>query len=42
MMQHSKNAAYLAGKFHEAGMRTMYPGFKHHPGHELMKEMDES
>jgi len=39
MVQHSKNAEYLAGKFHEAGIRTMYPGFKHHPGHEMLKGM---
>ncbi|MGE5425257.1 MAG: aminotransferase class I/II-fold pyridoxal phosphate-dependent enzyme [Syntrophothermus sp.] len=39
MKQHSKNAAYLAGKFREAGLRTVYPGFEDHPGHSILKKM---
>ncbi len=37
MKQHSHNAMYLAGKFEEAGLRTIYPGLSSHPQHELMK-----
>jgi len=36
MQQHSKNAMYLAQKFEADGFRTVYPGLKSHPGHELM------
>jgi|GEM_PF-1907066 len=39
MQQHSKNAAYLAGKFREFGLRTIFPGFPDHPGHELLAKM---
>ncbi|MBK6346499.1 MAG: aminotransferase class I/II-fold pyridoxal phosphate-dependent enzyme [Bacteroidales bacterium] len=39
MKQHSYNAAYLAGKFTESGIRTIYPGLPAHPGHTLLKEM---
>jgi methionine-gamma-lyase len=39
MKQHSYNAAYLAVKFNEAGIRTIYPGLPAHPGHELLKSM---
>jgi len=35
--QHSSNAAYLAGKFREAGLRVVYPGLESHPGHQLMQ-----
>lgn len=35
--QHSNNAAYLAGKFQEAGLRVVYPGLESHPGHQLMQ-----
>jgi methionine-gamma-lyase len=35
--QHSYNAQFLAEKFEAAGLRTVYPGLKSHPGHELMK-----
>jgi len=37
--QHSHNAAYLAQKFEEAGLKTVYPGLKSHPSHELYKTM---
>ena len=37
MQQHSKNAQFLAEKFEADGLRTVYPGLKSHPGHELMK-----
>lgn len=31
--QHSKNAMYLAEKLEAAGIPTLYPGLKSHPGH---------
>lgn len=37
--QHSHNAMYLAKKFQEEGLRTVYPGLKSHPGHETFKKM---
>lgn len=37
--QHSHNALYLAEKFERDGLRTVYPGLKSHPGHELYKSM---
>ena len=37
--QHSKNALFLAEKFEQDGLRTVYPGLKSHPGHELYKSM---
>ena len=37
--QHSKNAQYLAERFEKDGLRTVYPGLKSHPGHELYKNM---
>lgn len=37
--QHSKNALYLAEKFEADGLKTVYPGLKSHPGHELYKTM---
>lgn len=37
--QHSNNAMYLAEKFEFDGLRTVYPGLKSHPGHELYKNM---
>ncbi len=37
--QHSHNAMYLAEKFEQDGLRTVYPGLKSHPGHELYKSM---
>lgn len=39
MHQHSKNAMYLAKKFEEIGLKTVYPGLKSHPSHELFKTM---
>lgn len=39
MQQHSRNALYLAQRFHESGLKTVYPGLPDHPGHELMKTM---
>jgi methionine-gamma-lyase len=37
MKKHSENAEYLANKFAETGLKTVYPGFNSHAGHELMK-----
>lgn len=37
MQQHSHNTHYLAEKFEADGLRTVYPGLKSHPGHEMMK-----
>lgn len=37
--QHSKNAAFLADKFQNDGLKTVYPGLKSHPSHELFKSM---
>lgn len=37
--QHSQNAMYLAEKFENDGLRTVYPGLESHPGHELYKSM---
>lgn len=39
MKQHSKNATYLAEKFEEAGLKTVYPGLKSHPSHEVFTTM---
>ncbi|WP_298553638.1 aminotransferase class I/II-fold pyridoxal phosphate-dependent enzyme [uncultured Algibacter sp.] len=39
MQQHSKNALYLARKFEADGLKTVYPGLKSHPCHELFKSM---
>lgn len=39
MKQHSKNAAYLASKFREAGVKTVYPGFEDHKGHDVLVKM---
>jgi methionine-gamma-lyase len=36
MQQHSKNAMFLAQMFEADGFRTVYPGLKSHPGHELI------
>ncbi len=35
--QHSFNAQYLAEKFEGLGLKTVYPGLKSHPSHELYK-----
>ncbi len=37
--QHSKNALFLAEKFEADGLKTVYPGLKSHPSHELFKRM---
>ncbi|WP_299224169.1 aminotransferase class I/II-fold pyridoxal phosphate-dependent enzyme [uncultured Psychroserpens sp.] len=39
MQQHSFNATYLAEKFEEDGLKTVYPGLASHPSHELFKSM---
>ncbi len=39
MKQHSYNAAFLADKFEADGLKTVYPGLKSHPSHELFKSM---
>jgi methionine-gamma-lyase len=39
MQQHSKNAFYLARQFEATGLKTVYPGLKSHPSHELFKSM---
>ena len=37
--QHSYNAAYLAERFENDGLKTVYPGLKSHPSHEIYKSM---
>lgn len=37
--QHSHNALYLAKKFEQMGLKTVYPGLESHPGHDLFKRM---
>lgn len=39
MIQHGKNAMYLANKFKEFGLKFNYPGMTDHPQHELMNSM---
>ncbi len=39
MQQHSFNASFLAEKFEADGLKTVYPGLKSHPSHELFKSM---
>ena len=39
MKQHSKNASYLASKFEAVGLKTVYPGLKSHPSHEVFTKM---
>ncbi|RNC87042.1 MAG: aminotransferase class I/II-fold pyridoxal phosphate-dependent enzyme [Winogradskyella sp.] len=39
MQQHSKNACYLAKKFENLGLKTVYPGLASHSSHELFKSM---
>lgn len=39
MQKHSENAMYLAEKFQELGLKTVYPGLQQHPGHETFKQM---
>jgi methionine-gamma-lyase len=37
MIQHSRNAQYLAEQFQALGLKVYYPGLANHPHHELMK-----
>ena len=39
MKQHSKNASFLAEKFENLGIKTVYPGLESHPSHEIYKSM---
>jgi len=39
IQQHSKNAMYLAKKFEEDGLKTVYPGLASHPSNELYATM---
>jgi len=39
MLQHSKNALYLAEKFKEINVKCNYPGMPEHPDHELLKSL---
>ncbi len=39
MKQHSTNALYLAQRFEQDGLKTVYPGLKSHPSHEVYKRM---
>jgi len=39
MKQHSHNAMYLATRFEQDGLKTVYPGLASHPSHELYKNM---
>ncbi len=39
MKQHSHNAQFLAERFEQDGLKTVYPGLASHPSHELYKNM---
>lgn len=39
MKQHSYNAQYLAERFEKDGIKTVYPGLKSHPSHQIYKTM---
>ena len=39
MIQHSKNAMYLAQRFKEIGLKFEYPGMPEHPDHELFNSI---
>lgn len=39
MKQHSFNASFLAEKFQQDGIKTVYPGLESHPSHQLFKSM---
>ena len=39
IQQHSKNAMFLAEKFENLGLKTVYPGLESHPSHKIFKEM---
>ncbi len=37
--QHSENAMFLAQKFEQLGIKTVYPGLSSHPSHKVFKSM---
>ncbi len=39
MMQHSKNASFLAQKLEDTGLKVKYPGLESHPEHKLHNEI---
>lgn len=39
MIQHSKNAAYLAERFNEMGLKSLYPGNANHVGRDTFAKM---
>lgn len=39
MKQHSKNASFLAERFENLGIKTVYPGLASHPSHNIFKSM---
>ena len=39
MKQHSKNASFLADKFENLGLKTVYPGLTSHPSHKIFQSM---
>lgn len=39
MKQHSSNGLYLANAFQALGVKTVYPGLKQHPSHQVFKSM---
>ena len=39
MVQHSKNAMYLAERFRDYGVKIIYPGLPENKGHETLKKM---
>ena len=39
MQKHSENAMYLAKRFKEIGLHSIYPGMPDHPEHKLMNEI---
>ncbi|RLJ68705.1 methionine-gamma-lyase [Lacinutrix venerupis] len=39
MQQHSHNATFLAEKFQDLGLKTVYPGLASHPSHDIFKSM---
>lgn len=39
MKKHSENAMFLANSFENDGIKTVYPGLKSHPSHEIFTKM---
>jgi methionine-gamma-lyase len=39
IQKHSVNAMFMATEFQKLGIKTYYPGFKNHKGHDLLKSM---